>query len=160
MNMSFYSAAVGAIEQQKRQNVTANNIANVNTFGFRAGVPAFGELMNRAITGIDDERVAEGTGARLIQTSKDFRCAGYRETGLDLDFAIVGEGFFALYDMESEEVSFTRDGAFSMRRFEVAADENAEGGETVEVWRLTDNSLLNTSPSPRDHSNSRMPSSA
>ena len=43
MNMSFYSAAVGAIEQQKRLNVVSNNIANVNTYGFRAEKAAYSE---------------------------------------------------------------------------------------------------------------------
>ena len=37
MNMSFYNAAVGAYQQQLRMNVQAQNIANVNTQGYRAG---------------------------------------------------------------------------------------------------------------------------
>ena len=55
MNMSFYSAAVGAYQQNLRMGVQANNIANVNTQGFRAEKAAFGELMNRNVTGIDNE---------------------------------------------------------------------------------------------------------
>ena len=49
MNMSFYSAAVGAYQQNLRMNVQANNIANVNTQGFRAERVAFGQLMNRDV---------------------------------------------------------------------------------------------------------------
>ena len=145
MNMSFYSAAVGAIEQQKRLNVVSNNIANVNTYGFRAEKAAFGELMNRNVEGIDGARLPKGTGTRVIQATTNFTSAGYRETGMPLDFAIEGDGFFALYNLETEEVSFTRDGAFAMRRFEVPPDENVEveeGGqppEPTEVWRLSDN---------------------
>ena len=52
MNMSFYSAAVGAIQQQQRMNVQSNNIANVNTHGFRAERASFGALMNRDVIGI------------------------------------------------------------------------------------------------------------
>ena len=145
MNMSFYSAAVGAIEQQKRLNIVSNNMANVNTYGFRAEKAAFGELMNRNVEGIDGARLPKGTGTRVIQATTNFDSAGYRETGMPLDFAIVGDGFFALYNLETEEVSFTRDGAFAMRRFEVPPDENVEVGEgeeppgPTEVWRLTDN---------------------
>lgn len=137
MNMSFYSAAVGAIEQQKRLNVVSNNISNVNTYGFRAGKAAFGELMNRNVEGINGERLPKGTGTRVIQTTPNFNSAGYKDTGWPLDFAIEGDGFFALYDLATEEVSFTRDGTFAMRRFELPAE--GEGEEPGEVWRLTDN---------------------
>ena len=136
MNMSFYSAAVGAIEQQKRLNVVSNNISNVNTYGFRAGKAAFGELMNRNVEGINGERLPKGTGTRVIQTTPNFNSAGYKDTGWPLDFAIEGDGFFALYDLATEEVSFTRDGTFAMRRFELPAE--GEGEEPGEVWRLTD----------------------
>ena len=53
MNQSFYSAAVGAYQQNLRMHVQGNNIANVNTQGFRAEKVAFGELMNRNVNGID-----------------------------------------------------------------------------------------------------------
>ena len=57
MNMSFYNAAVGAYQQQLRMNVQANNIANVNTQGFRCQRAAFGELMIRDVEGIDNSRL-------------------------------------------------------------------------------------------------------
>ena len=65
MNMSFYNAAVGAYQQQLRMNVQAQNIANVNTQGYRAERAAFGELMNRNVDGIDNSRLPKGTGAIL-----------------------------------------------------------------------------------------------
>ena len=117
MNMSFYSAAVGAYQQQLRMNVQANNIANVNTSGFRAERAAFGELMNRNVAGIDGERLPKGTGTRMIQATVDFSSGGYKETGRDFDYAIDGDGFFALYDPATEEISFTRDGSFYMSQF-------------------------------------------
>ena len=72
MNMSFYSAAVGAYQQQLRMNVQANNIANVNTHGFRAEQVTFGDLMNRDVLGINDENLPKGTGTRIIQSTVDF----------------------------------------------------------------------------------------
>ena len=47
MNMSFFNAAVGAQQQQQRMNVQANNIANVNTHGFKAERATFAQLMYR-----------------------------------------------------------------------------------------------------------------
>ena len=45
MNLSFYTASVGAWQQQERLNVHGNNIANVNNYGFKAKRPVFSDLM-------------------------------------------------------------------------------------------------------------------
>ncbi|MBE7009201.1 MAG: flagellar hook-basal body protein, partial [Ruminococcaceae bacterium] len=52
MNISFYTASTGAQQQQDRLDVHANNIANVNTYGFRAKQPSFSQLMTGPIVGI------------------------------------------------------------------------------------------------------------
>ena len=145
MNMSFYSAAVGAYQQNLRMGVQANNIANVNTQGFRAEKAAFGELMNRNVTGIDNEQLPKGTGTRMIQATVDFGTNGYMDTGRRFDYAINGDGFFALYDIAKQEISYTRDGSFMMAQFWIAPEEGAEPGEDGEEpqltseWRLSDN---------------------
>ena len=149
MNMSFSHAAVGAYQQQLRMDVQANNIANVNTQGFRCERAAFGELMNRNVVGINNSRLPKGTGARMIQATVDFNPRGYKETGRRFDFAIDGDGFFALFDPETRENSFTRDGTFTMAQFWIPPAEDAEpeldeNGEEIEpqptsVWRLSDN---------------------
>ena len=150
MNMSFYTGAVGAYQQQQRMNVQANNIANVNNYGYKAERATFHHLMYGNVTGIDQEQLPKGTGTKMVKASVDYETGGYVETGFTFDFAITGDGFFALYDLVSQEVSFSRDGAFIMARFEVEPDEDAEpeidpvtGEEippenTVE-WRLSDN---------------------
>ena len=150
MNMSFYSAAVGAYQQQLRMDVQANNIANVNTQGFRCERAAFGELMNRNVEGINGNNLPKGTGARMIHAPIDFTTSrGFKETGMDFDFAINGNGFFAVYDLATQDISFTRDGAFEMNEFLIPPAEDAEpeydeNGELIEpqatsVWRLSDN---------------------
>lgn len=149
MNMSFYNAAVGAYQQQLRMDVQSNNIANVNTQGFRCERVSFGELMNRDVTGINDSRLPTGTGARVAQATVDFSARGYKDTGRRFDFAINGDGFFALYDPETQEISYTRDGSFTMAQFWIPPAEDAEpeideDGNEIEpqptsVWRLSDN---------------------
>ena len=149
MNMSFYNAAVGAYQQQLRMNVQAQNIANVNTQGYRAERAAFGELMNRNVDGIDNSRLPKGTGARMIHAPIDFSSRGFTDTGRNFDFAINGDGFFALFDPDTQEISFTRDGSFTMTQFWIPPAEDAEpevdeNGEEIEpqptsVWRLSDN---------------------
>ena len=150
MNMSFFTGAVGAYMQNQRMNVQANNIANVNNYGYKAERPTFHHLMYGNVRGIDDENLPRGTGTKMVKASVDFSCNGYADTGRTFDFAIEGDGFFALYDLADGEVSFTRDGAFVMARFEIPPDENAEPeidpvtGEEIEPqateeWRLSDN---------------------
>ena len=149
MNMSFYNAAVGAYQQQLRMNVQANNIANVNTQGFRCQRAAFGELMIRDVEGIDNSRRPKGTGARMIHAPVDYTTRGFIDTGKTFDFAINGDGFFALFDPATQEISFTRDGSFTMSQFWIPPAEDAvpevdeEGNEIppepTEVWRLSDN---------------------
>ena len=150
MNMSFYTGAVGAYQQNQRMNVQANNIANVNNYGFRAERATFHHLMYGNVTGIDEEQLPKGTGTKMVKASVDYESRGYQETGRTFDFAIAGSGFFALFDPASGEISFTRDGAFMMARFELPPAEDAEPvidpetGEELppepeEVWRLSDN---------------------
>ncbi len=150
MNMSFYTGAVGAWQQEQRMNVQANNIANVNNYGYKAERATFHHLMYGNVTGIDQERLPKGTGTKMVKASVDYESGGYADTGRVFDFAIVGNGFFALYDPADGEISFTRDGAFMMARFEIPPDEDAEPeidpvtGEEIEPqpteeWRLSDN---------------------
>lgn len=150
MNMSFYTGAVGAYQQQQRMNVQANNIANVNNYGYKAERATFHHLMYGNVTGIDEEQLPKGTGTKMVKASVDYETSGYADTGRTFDFAIQGDGFFALYDLVSQQISFTRDGAFMMARFEVPPDEDAEPeidpitGEEIEPqptveWRLSDN---------------------
>ena len=98
MLQAFYTATVGAQQQMERMGVQGNNMANANTFGFRAEKPAFEALMYRMVDGIDGQQLPKGSGTRMVSTITDFRSAALEETGRKQDYAIVGDGFFALYD--------------------------------------------------------------
>lgn len=152
MNMSFYNAAVGAQQQQNRLNVQANNISNINTFGFKAKKVSFQQLMYRNFEGTDNQQIARGAGTQMVKATTDFISGTYQPTGNDLDFAINGSGFFALYHPISGEITYTRDGSFTLSQFMVPApveeDAEAEEGaaqeeedtapEMIAEWRLTD----------------------
>lgn len=134
MIQAFYNAAVGAQQQMEHLHVRANNIANVNTYGFKAEKPAFEALMYGAVDGIDGEELPRGSGSRIVATATDFGSAPVEETGRAQDYAIAGEGFFGLYDPATQEVSFTRDGSFSPAAFQ----EQNEAGEWQDVFYLSD----------------------
>lgn len=133
MNQSFYTAAVGAREQMLRLNVQANNIANVNTYGYKVEKPAFQTLMYGMIRGEADE-IPRGTGAKLSGTTTDFSKGIMMDTGRAQDYAIQGDGFFALYEPETGEITYTRDGSFSLSMYQ----EPDENGNLQEVFYLSD----------------------
>lgn len=134
MNLSFYTAAVGAKQQQQRLNVQANNIANISTYGYKAQKPSFSTLMYGSVEGADGAKLTCGSGAAMTMTDTDFKPAAIVSTGYALDRAIEGDGFFALFDPGTQEVSYTRDGSFtaSLTRRENAA------GEPEQVQYLSD----------------------
>lgn len=140
MIQGFYSAVVGAQQQMQRMNVQANNIANVNTFGYKAEKPAFEALMYRAVDGIDGAELPRGSGSRMVATATDFREAAVEETGRPQDYAIAGDGFFALYDPATGEVTFTRDGSFMPAEYQVPSEE--EEGAMESAYFLSDASGL------------------
>ncbi|BAL01144.1 flagellar basal-body rod protein FlgG [Oscillibacter valericigenes Sjm18-20] len=147
MNSSFFTAAVGAAQQQLRLNVQANNIANVNTYGFKAQKPTFASLMYGNVNGINNQQLPRGSGAKMAMDGTDFSGGAIADTGCAQDYAIIGEGFFGLYDPTSGEVSYTRDGSFSLSEFqrqkrtddgsEVELDENGQP-EMETVYMLSD----------------------
>ena len=66
MLQAFYTATVGAQQQMERMGVQGNNMANANTFGFRAEKPAFEALMYRMVDGIDGQQLPKGSGTRMV----------------------------------------------------------------------------------------------
>lgn len=137
MDPSFYTAAVGAAQQQLRLNVHANNIANVNTYGFRAERPTFSALMTGPITGIEGD-LPRGVGSRMETAPTDF--AGTSVTGTDrwLDYAIDGDGFFAVYDPVTGMYSYTRDGSFTMSERVTNVQTGDGAGQDVSTYYLSD----------------------
>ena len=134
MLQGFYSGVVGAQQQMRRMDVQANNISNVNTNGYKAQVPAFQSLMYGMLDGIDGAQLPRGSGSYLSGTATNPDSGSLRETDRNLDYAIAGSGYFALYDPGTGEVSFTRDGAFTLAAFQ----ENDPEQGTITQYYLSD----------------------
>lgn len=140
MNQSFYTAAVGAQQQQQRLNIQGNNIANVNNYGFKAKKATFSTLMYNGINGVDNNRLPVGVGTQITQAPTDTISGSYATTGRTLDYAIEGDGFFAVVNTVTGQVSYTRDGAFVLSEFQEPTGEVDETGEPIleTVYRLAD----------------------
>lgn len=140
MNQSFYIGAIGAQQQQLRLNVHSNNLANLNTYGYKAEKARFQSLMYDDIKAIGEEMLPSGTGVRLSNTDTDFSGGAIATTGRAQDYAIEGDGFFALADLQTGEISLTRNGAFTMASLQRASGETDEYGQPImeEIFYLSD----------------------
>ena len=122
MIRSLFTAATGLSAQQFEQDVVANNLANVNTVGFKKSRANFQDLMYQIYskagatsgTGIQlPSGIEVGMGVKPISTQKIFSQGDYQQTGNPLDWAIEGDGFFPLDDGTGATV-YTRAGNFKI----------------------------------------------
>ncbi len=117
---ALFTAAAGMNTQQMRMDNIANNLANVNTQGFKKSRAEFEDLYYQKIrtgggttqagTGRNDT-VEIGHGSRVVAMAKDFRQGAISETGNMLDVAIRGDGFFGIESPDGTEL-YTRTGSF------------------------------------------------
>jgi len=117
MNLSFYTAATGANSQQTRMNIIGNNIANVNTDGYKTQNAGFVDLLYEKYYEAATEDPETGSGARVEKTDILFTQGGMNPTGGKYDYAILGEGFFAVYDPGSGDIFYTRNGHFTLSNY-------------------------------------------
>jgi flagellar basal-body rod protein FlgG len=113
MDRGLYIAASGMLAEMVRQEQVANELANASTPGYKADRSAqggFGELL---LHNTRDGRVVGpiGLGVQIAETRTDLEPGPIHETGQPLDFAVEGEGFFAV--RTAAGVRYTRNGQFT-----------------------------------------------
>jgi flagellar basal-body rod protein FlgF len=114
MDRGLYIAASGMLAEQIRQDQIANDLANASTPGYKADRTAqrtFGELLLSSSSS-GGPVGAQSTAVRVERIETDFSPRPARETGEPLDFAIAGEGFFAV--QTAAGVRYTRNGQFAV----------------------------------------------
>ena len=110
--MSFRISISGMNAASQDLNVTSNNIANVNTTGFKQSRAEFGDLFAVSAYGLSN--VATGAGVRMQAVAQQFSQGNIDFTGRALDMAISGQGFFTLSDNGS--MVYSRAGNFGADR--------------------------------------------
>jgi flagellar basal-body rod protein FlgG len=122
MMRALWTAASGMAAQQTNVDTISNNLANVNTTGFKASRNDFEDLMYQTIrqsgssTGPSTQLptgVQLGHGVRLVATQKIYTEGNFQTTGNSLDMAIQGNGFFQV-NMPDGTIAYTRDGSFKL----------------------------------------------
>ncbi|PIE03561.1 MAG: flagellar basal-body rod protein FlgG [Acidobacteria bacterium] len=145
MLRSLWTSQSGMTVQQINLDVIANNLANVNTVGFKKARPEFQDLLyqtlntpgsNNTTTTISPTGVQVGLGAKLVSTNRAFEQGSLKGTGRPLDLAISGDGFFEMTLPDGTQ-GYTRNGSF-------AKDEN---GNIVDASGNTLNPNITIPPS-------------
>ena len=119
MFKGFYNLTSGMLTQQRNLNVVGNNLVNISTAGFkqdRYTASTFDEVMYSRVGSLYSGGQEIGQQSYIRATSDiytDFTQGVMEPTGLNLDFCIIGDGFFAIEDPEGN-VSYTRMGNFSL----------------------------------------------
>ncbi len=116
MYTSFYTAARGAMEEQKKMDVIANNFANVNNYGYKAKSAVFSDLMYYNLNNYrgDDTPLKAGVGIVVEKTNTNFDNSAPITTDSEFDYTIMGDGFFMLLNPVTGAVTYSRNGHFSM----------------------------------------------
>lgn len=115
MNSAFYASATGMLFTQQGLNVASNNIANLNTTGYKGLRASFSDVLY-TIPREQTPEVQIGHGAYLAKTDLSLSTGALTQTGGALDFALPNAGFFAVED--GGEVAYTRDGSFHLTQVE------------------------------------------
>ncbi len=122
MIRALWTAATGMQGQQTNIDVIANNLANVNTVGFKRSRADFEDLIyqtqkeagvNTTSNTVEPTGIQIGLGSQLADVSKNFMQGSLQETGNPLDLAIQGSGFFQI-TMPDGTIAYTRAGDFKL----------------------------------------------
>lgn len=113
MKSAFYAGTTGLIAQQEALNTIGNNLANSNTVGFKSQGVSFDDLLYTEMYANTPAQPQTGYGVKAVSTGLRLGQAPLRNTDSQLDFAIAGDGFFAVQGENG--IEYTRDGAFSVR---------------------------------------------
>lgn len=152
MMRSLFSAVSGLKSHQTRMDVIGNNIANVNTVGFKSSRTTFADTLYQTtagasapsgnVGGTNPKQIGLGVGVSSIDTL--FTDGSAQATGNNTDLAMTGDGLFAVQDANG--TYYTRDGAFSFD------DDNnyvlPGSGAKVLGWMADDNGSINTGNLP------------
>jgi flagellar basal-body rod protein FlgG len=113
MNRGIYSLASGMVATQQAMNVLSNNLANVNTDGFKKDHVAFNDALQQALTGSDGTALGSlGSGGTIKEQYTDLTQGPLRSTSNPLDVAIQGKGMFAV-QAPNGQIMYTRAGSFT-----------------------------------------------
>lgn len=155
MMRALFTAASGLNAQKLNVDVISNNLANVNTCGFKRKKAEFQDLIYEEVCPATDESILGverpvpiefGSGVRLAATTRVFTQGSLKETGRNMDVAIAGEGFFQI-ELPNGGTAYTRNGEFHINsKGEVVTNGGLRVVPPITFPADTDNSSIAHAP--------------
>ena len=139
---SLYIGTTGIIAHQTNMSVISDNIANMNTVGFKSSRTLFGTLMSQQMPAASvSNQIGQGVGVSSIY--RDMDIGALQTTNESTDISISGSGFFLVSPDASSDIFYTRAGNF---RFDNEGYLRDPGGNILQGYRLPPESILEDSP--------------
>ncbi|MGL4269333.1 MAG: flagellar basal-body rod protein FlgG [Plesiomonas sp.] len=147
MQGTLFVSQTGLTAQDAKMTLIANNLANVNTVGFKRDRAVFNDLFyqqeRQAGAQMDDQNqlpigLQLGTGVQIVGSQKVFEQGNALATGVETDLSIIGRGFFQV-EMPDGSVGYTRDGQFHINSDGMLV--NATGQPLVPQITMPENAL-------------------
>jgi flagellar hook protein FlgE len=153
MLRSLFSGISGLRAHQQMMDVTANNIANVNTTGYKSSQTVFQDTLSQMVNAAGaPQNQAGGTnpaqvglGVRTASINANFSQGAAQTTGKSSDMMIQGDGFFVV--KSGGESLYTRAGSFT---FDANGSLTTPNGQIVQGWSADANGAVNTAGTPGD----------
>ncbi|MEU7903113.1 flagellar hook protein FlgE [Actinoplanes sp. NPDC049118] len=153
MLRSLFSGISGLRAHQQMMDVTGNNIANVNTTGYKSSQTVFQDTLSQMVNaagapqngsgGTNPAQV--GLGVRMASVNANFSQGAAQTTGKAGDMMIQGDGFFVV--KSGNESVYTRAGSFT---FDANGSLTTPNGQIVQGWSADTNGMVNTAGAPGD----------
>lgn len=141
---SFYASLSGLTANAGALSVIGNNLANLNTVGFKGSSSAFQDLFNATLGGVgtsgNGNPIQVGLGSRLGAIQQNFVQGSFQATSNVTDMAISGNGFFVVQNTQGGR-AYTRAGNFTINKFGQMVDPN---GSQIMGWNRAGNSVTTT----------------
>lgn len=113
LTSTLYSGISGLQTNAEAMSVTGNNISNSNTIGYKSSSTVFSDMLSATISTTSTSVNQVGRGSELTTVRSNFSQGSFQSTSSDTDLAIEGDGFFMLSASTSDEMVYTRNGAFN-----------------------------------------------
>jgi flagellar basal-body rod protein FlgG len=109
----LYTAAAGMAAQQQRMDALSNDVANVNTSGYKRVRIGFRDLVYQQ-AGASATGVQTGSGAAAVQLGRGYEQGSLQKTDQPFDLAIAGDGYFQVRQASTGQLALTRNGSLQL----------------------------------------------
>jgi flagellar hook protein FlgE len=139
MDTAFSTALSGLNADSSAINIIGNDLANLNTTGFKASEVSFQDLLSQSLGGTSSQ---VGLGVGPVTAVPQYTQGSIQSTGGPTDAAIEGDGFFVVNNSNNQTL-YTRDGSFQLN---ASGDLVTASGDTVQGWSATNGNVNTNGP--------------